>query len=99
MSSVVSSILPAAQELLRTMPNIWNKTSLKLPEESRYVILDALHGNVYAKLEKDSWMLTVSLTKKCIKVDLDLFPLWRYPTNQELRDFENLKSHNWLARS
>ncbi|MEH2033376.1 MAG: hypothetical protein V7K67_27775 [Nostoc sp.] len=80
------------------MPTIWNATQSELPQPSSIVILDSLENRIFAKFEQEYWLLDVSPISKSIRCDLDCFPLWRYPTYQELRDFESLKLHNQLAK-
>ncbi|WP_375495932.1 hypothetical protein [uncultured Nostoc sp.] len=76
------------------MPTIWNTTQSELPEASSIVVLDSLQGWIFGKLDQKYWLLDISPISQPIRCDLDCFPLWRYPTVQELRDCESLKLHN-----
>ncbi|QLE47875.1 hypothetical protein FD724_07510 [Nostoc sp. C057] len=80
------------------MPTTWNETQSELPQPSSTVVLDSFENRVFAKFEQEHWLLDISPINKLIHCDLDCFPLWRYPTEQELRDFESLKLHNQLTR-
>ncbi|MEH1788871.1 MAG: hypothetical protein V7L23_25645 [Nostoc sp.] len=76
------------------MPTIWNLTQSELPEASSIVVLDSLENRIFAKFEQGCWLLDISPISQPVRCDLERFPLWRYPTVQELRDFESLKLHN-----
>ncbi|WP_375495552.1 hypothetical protein [uncultured Nostoc sp.] len=80
------------------MPTIWNTTQSELPQPSSMVVLDSLENRIFAKLEQGYWLLDISPISKPIRCDLDCFPEWRYPTFQELSNFESLKAHNQITK-
>ncbi|MBN3875201.1 hypothetical protein [Nostoc sp. JL23] len=80
------------------MPTSWNTTQSELAQPLSIVVLDSLYNRVFAKFEQEHWLLDISPINKPIGCDLDCFPLWRYPTVEELRDFEFLKLQNQPTR-